>query len=107
MLPCSLQGAFYYLLGNLHPMFQSNLQSMHLLALVKSSLVSKYGLNQILEPIVTDVKKLESVSNDTVVPNFICSVYICELIDVHYLEQVQCSYAYRAQLSELGLSKLL
>ena len=55
-------GAFYFLLGNLHPKHPASLWSIQPLALVKYSIVSTYGINRIMEPIVEDVKKLEAVS---------------------------------------------
>ena len=53
-------GAFY-ILGNLKPSLRSKLNNIQLLPLAKYSSVSEYGIDQILEPIVEDIKKLESV----------------------------------------------
>ena len=53
-------GAFYYILGNLKPSLRSKL-NIQLLLLAKYSSVSEYGIDQMLEPIVEDIKKLESV----------------------------------------------
>ena len=46
-------GAFYFTL-------RSKLKSIQLLALVKNSLIKKYGMNSVLEPIVKDLKALVS-----------------------------------------------
>ena len=54
-------GAFYYILGNLKPSLRSKLNNIQLLLLTKYSSVSEYSIDQMLEPIVEDIKKLESV----------------------------------------------
>ena len=54
-------GAFYYLLGNVSPHFRSKIHHIQLLLLAKYALVAEFGIDQILEPIVEDIKKLESV----------------------------------------------
>ena len=54
-------GAFYYILRNLKPSLRSKLNNIQLLLLAKYSCVSEYGIDQMLEPIVEDIKKLESV----------------------------------------------
>ena len=53
-------GAFYFTLGNISPKYRSKLKSIQLLALVKNSLIKKYGMNSVLEPIVKDLKALVS-----------------------------------------------
>ena len=53
-------GAFYYLLGNLHPRFQSRINTIQLLASAKYITISEYGIDRILEPVVEDICKLES-----------------------------------------------
>lgn len=51
-------GAFYFTLGNISPKYRSQLSAIQLVALVKSSFVSTYGMDEILKPFVNDVKKL-------------------------------------------------
>jgi len=51
-------GNFYFTLGNTPPKYQSKLKSIQLLAIVKTKLLSLYGMDAILEPIVRDLKKL-------------------------------------------------
>ena len=51
-------GAFYFTLGNCVPKVRSKLRSIQLLALVKSTLIKKYGMNVIMKPIVEDLKRL-------------------------------------------------
>ena len=54
-----LAGAFYYILGNVDP--RSKIHSIQLLILAKYSSVAEFGIDQILEPTVKDIEKLESV----------------------------------------------
>lgn len=55
-------GIFYYMLGNIDPRYRSNLHVIQLLCVVPTPLLKKYGINEILEPFMTDIKDLESVS---------------------------------------------
>ena len=55
-------GCFYFLLGNIHPKYRSTVDSIQLLALAKHSLITEYGIDKILEPILQDLKKLEEVN---------------------------------------------
>ena len=48
------------MLGNLSPHLRSQLQSIQLLAVAKSS-VEKYGVDNLLEPFMRDLKILEDV----------------------------------------------
>lgn len=59
---CIPAGIFYYMLGNIHPKYRSNLHVIQLLCVVTTPLLHKYGINQILEPLMSDIKELESVS---------------------------------------------
>lgn len=52
--------AFYFTLGNIHPKYRSNLKHIHLLLLVKYNTLKKYGVKKIVEPLISDLKKLES-----------------------------------------------
>ena len=54
-------GAFYYLLGNISPLFRSKIHNIQLLLLAKYSSVAEFGIDQILKPAVEDIQKLESV----------------------------------------------
>ena len=49
------------ILGNLKPSLRLKLNNIQLLLLAKYSSVSEYGIDQMLEPIVENIKKLESV----------------------------------------------
>ena len=49
---------FYFLLGNVHPMFRSKARHIQLVAVVKSEYLKKYGAQSILKQVVDDIKKL-------------------------------------------------
>ena len=51
-------GMFYFTLGNVRTIYRSKLRSINLLAVVKSKLVSEYSMNNVLQPIISDIKKL-------------------------------------------------
>lgn len=54
-------GAFYYLLGNISPRLRSKINNIQLLLLAKYSSVAEFGIDRMLEPIIEDIQKLESV----------------------------------------------
>jgi hypothetical protein len=54
-------GLVYYLLGNLHPKFRSSLKSIQLLCVARNPIIVKYGIEEILKPIVKSIQKLEKV----------------------------------------------
>ena len=51
-------GAFYYMLGNIHPKFRSRLKMIQLVSLCYTKYIKKYSMNTVLEVIVNDLKKL-------------------------------------------------
>lgn len=53
-------GILYYTLGNLDPKLRSSLKSIHLLSIAKYELIIRYGIEELLKPVVHDVLKLES-----------------------------------------------
>ena len=55
-------GMFYFTLGNVRSLYRSKLKSINLLVVVKSKLVSEYSMNCVLQPIISDIKKLVSTS---------------------------------------------
>ena len=61
LIPLINVGAFYYLLGNMSPVFRSKIQNIQLLLLAKYSSVTTFGIDHLMKPIVEDIKKLESV----------------------------------------------
>lgn len=50
------------MLGNL-PTFRSRFSAIHLVAMVKRSVLSEYGMDPMLRPFVDDLKKLVSMYN--------------------------------------------
>ena len=54
-------GILYYQVGNLSPYLRSRLRSIQVVAVTKVPLITKYGIDPILEPFVNDMKKLEQV----------------------------------------------
>jgi hypothetical protein len=53
-------GAVYYVLGNLSPKYRSKLDHIQLAMLCRSQYVKKYGTEKIFEPILSDIKRLET-----------------------------------------------
>ena len=51
-------GVFYWTLVNIHPAYQSTLHSIQLLAVVKATLLKKYGMDAELKPAVKDLQEL-------------------------------------------------
>jgi hypothetical protein len=60
---------FYYTLGNIPPMYRSNLQCIQLFAVVKSAVLQKYGADTILETFMDGIKSLEKDEGVTIVIN--------------------------------------
>ena len=56
-----LWSCVYYLLGNLHPKFQSSLKSIQLLCVARNPIIVKYGIEEILKPVVESIQELEKV----------------------------------------------
>ena len=54
----------YYLLGNLHPKFRSSLKSIQLLCVARNPIIVKYGIEEILRPVVESIQELEKVNKD-------------------------------------------
>ena len=54
-------GMFYYMLGNLSSYLRSQLRAIQLLAVCKTQVVERYGVDVILESFMTDLKTLEEV----------------------------------------------
>lgn len=58
-------GLFYYTLGNLEPKLRSSLKGIHLLSIAKYEHIVKYGIEELMKPVVEDVLKLEKGNNIT------------------------------------------
>lgn len=59
----TILGLFYFTLGNIKPKFRSTLQVIQLLCAVKTEYINKYGIDEILEPFMSAINELESVSS--------------------------------------------
>lgn len=55
-------GLFFFSLGNIEPKNRSAIHTIQLVAVVRTELIEKYGINEILKPFVKDITQLESVS---------------------------------------------
>ena len=49
---------FYFTIGNMSPKYRSQLCNIQLVAIAKSTMISQYGMDEILKPFVNDLKKL-------------------------------------------------
>jgi len=58
-----LIGVFYYTLGNISPIYRSQLKCIQLLAIAKRPVIKEYGSNIILERFMIDLALLEQVSD--------------------------------------------
>lgn len=56
-----VSGLLYYTLGNLDPKLRSTLKSIHLLSIAKHECIVRYGIEELLKPVVEDVLELEKV----------------------------------------------
>ena len=52
-------GSFYFTLGNLSPKYRSKLSNIYLLALVKSTFISTYGMDAVLQPFIDMILKTQ------------------------------------------------
>lgn len=66
-------GLFYYTLGNIDPKYRSCLDAIQLLCVVKTDVITKFGINEVLRPFVEDMLQLEKVN---VIGYFMCTVII-------------------------------
>ncbi|XP_028403169.1 uncharacterized protein LOC114525909 [Dendronephthya gigantea] len=51
-------GVFYYMLGNIRPLYRSSTRTIQLLSIAKTSDLKLYGINALLAPTVEEVNKL-------------------------------------------------
>lgn len=63
-------GVLYYTFKDIHPCHLSTLSHFYLAALYKSSDVSEFGFDVILQPLVDELKELESVGMEIDCPSF-------------------------------------
>lgn len=53
-------GLFYYQLVNINPVYRGKLKSIHLFAISKKEHIKEFGINELLKPLVDDLKRLGS-----------------------------------------------
>ena len=56
--------AFYFVIGNIEQRYRSQLRNIHLLAIVKDSLIKKYSFGDILKPLLKDLHILQTTGID-------------------------------------------
>ena len=54
-------GVFYYVIGNIRPIFRSTLRNIHLICVAKSKDIKEYGVDKLIMPFVEEVNKLSQV----------------------------------------------
>ncbi len=74
--------AIYYTVGNMGTKYCSQLKHIHLALLVRYCHVKQFGLDEILKPLIDDLKKLSSKGINVLVDGsekkkYLCSSYIC------------------------------
>jgi hypothetical protein len=67
--------AFYFLVGNIETKYWSSLTNIHLALLCKYSIVKAVGYAKVLEPLLADIKKLETEGIDIKVDGMLCRVF--------------------------------
>lgn len=81
---------FYFMLGNITPSKRSKLKGIQLLAICKHTLVKKYGMNEIIKPIVKDIKSLVNYSNSVTIINLyhrnLAIIWIHTMVYKRYLD---------------------
>ena len=65
------------MLGNLDPKLRSLLKSIQLLCVTRNPIIVKYGIEEILKPIVESIQALEKVYKLILLG--ICYRFVCEL----------------------------
>ena len=54
---------FYYLFGNISPRYRSRLKMIQLVYVINAEVMKEHGVDTILKPLISDIQKLEKVSN--------------------------------------------
>lgn len=57
-----ITGMFYFMLSNVSPNKRSKLRGIQLLAICKQIMIKRYGINQVLKPIVDDIKAMVNMT---------------------------------------------
>ena len=91
--------AFYFVLGKLPSKYRSKLSDIHLVLLTSALLVSKYGYGKILQPVLNDIKELETKGFDVTFEGLThlfygtISMIIADNLAAHYLAGFFCNFS--------------
>jgi hypothetical protein len=87
------------MLGNIDPKFRSRVETIQLVTVVKSMVVAKYGINEILKPFIAAINQLEEVS-------IIAGLYMPSSIPIHRILEYHsrsliksCTFVFCVQLT--------
>lgn len=56
-----LAGVFYYVLGNIRPIFRSSVRNIQLICIAKTNSIKDYGIDNLLSPFIQEVNHLSKV----------------------------------------------
>jgi hypothetical protein len=56
-------GVFYYVLGNIRPIFRSSIRNIQLIAIAKTNDIKDYCVDNLLLPFIQEVNRLAEVPN--------------------------------------------
>ena len=89
---------FYFVLGNL-PQYRSGQKDIHLAIMCSSKLISKYGYQEILRPLLDDLRKLETEGIYIKFDNFVHQSYgtltmvVADNLATHVLGGFFCNFS--------------
>ena len=90
--------AFHFVLGNLPAKYRSRLTNIHLVSLVPALLIGKYGYEKVLEPLIKDLKTLETQGLDIGFEGKklhfqgTLSMVVCDNLAAHVLGRLFCTF---------------
>ena len=90
---------FYFVLGNLLPQYRSRQKDIHLAIMCSSKLISKYGYQEILRPLLDDLRKLETEGIYIKFDNFVHQFYgtltmvVADNLAAHALGGFFCNFS--------------
>ena len=90
---------FNFVLGNLPPQYRYRQKDMHLAIMCSSKLISKYGYQEILRPLLYDLRKLETEEIYIKFDNFVHQFYgtltmvVADNLAAHALGVFFCNFS--------------
>ena len=57
----SFVGVFYFMCGNIHPVYRASVRAIHLIAVAKSMDIRRFGCDVLLQPFIEQVNLLGKV----------------------------------------------